>query len=649
MLAEELYTKRKNISAYQPPQDIANFTKVAQECYAKGWEILHKPWIELNDYSPIERDNMDGRTFNAFVDESIEDPAEAWKWRGTRSKARNKGIVMHANLTGAYLLPLFDAQNKEDELDRGISEIMRDVVEWMTQPAVSDYQSAYFAVTQGMLTNSVTYLGAEYLQIYQTIKSKQEDGSYKKEEILDEVLSGFKCPVYSTSEVLIQNAYVRNIQRQSKVIKRKWIDYHEAESKYGEHENWGFVQPGFKSIFNAEDGLFYDVKDEEHPALVEEIIIECRKEDYGIPLLGGIYLGDSSLEGNPIKHRDNKGAPKYNIVPFGYHRIGEHFYFYKSLMNGLGWDNGLYDAMTELVMNRAILEVEMPTMISGSDEVDSDIVFPSSVVAFKDKDVRVTPLLPPANLLAGFRALDDTADSMSEGSVNETQMGQLPEASQKAYSVAQAQANAKKIIRGVGKTLGESVMQYGLLMADIAINHLTIPQIDEITGDNLKTKYPQFVLVNKNIGGKMVNKRIRFDESLIGREYTQKEVDEMSLDLLTEAKYPEHKELLYRVNPYLFSKMKYLCRIDVEEMFPKNDEYWQGLLTNLFGILRNDPYISQEGIRRKLLYSYFKSEGEELLEKNPQAGMQQGLTPAMGDQFGRQSQQKQLVSPLGVM
>src|SRR3990167_9624719 len=94
--------KKSPQSAYNPPQAVKDFTSVVQSAYQKGEEILSKPWMELNQYSVIEDLNRGQRMFNAFVDESVEDPAEAWKWRGTRSMARNKGIAMHAQLTAAF-------------------------------------------------------------------------------------------------------------------------------------------------------------------------------------------------------------------------------------------------------------------------------------------------------------------------------------------------------------------------------------------------------------------------------------------------------------------------------------------------------------------------------------------------------------------
>src|SRR3990167_2561398 len=102
----------------------------------------------------------------------------------------------------------------------------------------------------------------------QDIKIKGEDGKYTKKEILDEVLSGFKAPIYTAEQILVSNAFERNLQKHRFIGKRKWIEYDEAKAKYGEYENWEHVKKGYTVVFNEDDGLFYEVKDDEHPNLV---------------------------------------------------------------------------------------------------------------------------------------------------------------------------------------------------------------------------------------------------------------------------------------------------------------------------------------------------------------------------------------------
>jgi hypothetical protein len=621
------------LSLYQPAKPVADFTSVVQVDYAKGQEILEKPWTELNERSIIDDENRGQMMFNAFVDTSIEDPSEAWKWRGTRSMARNKGVAMHANLTANFLLPVFVAQNDADEIDRDFSEVMRDIIEWMASPLNSDYQSSFLQIVFGMMTNPVTFMGAEYCEVMQTIKVKAANGEWTTKEILDEVLSGFQAPIWSSSQVLITNPYQRNMQKQRRIIKRRYVEKSELEAKWGDHPNWHYVQEGIRSIYNDETGLFYDIHDDEHPFLVADETALCRRDDSEVTFLGGIYMGNDDVENNPFLHRDHRDAPKYDVVPFVYSRIGEHFFYGKSMMNVVGWDNQLYDAMSEVVMNNALIEQDPPTYTAGGEQIDSEINFPGAMVSSEDPNFKAGRVFPAKDFVAGFKALDETKKSMDEASLSDTQSGALPDASQKAYNVAQAAAAARKIISGVGKNLAWSVAQYGDLMKDIALNNITAPQVSELVGGAMKLKYRTFMLDNKSVGGKSVNKHIKFDESLIGAEMTDEDVKNENLRLLEEAGYPNEKVSLYRINPEKFAAFHYFCKVDVEEMFAKNAEYWQPILTNLKATLAQDPYANQEALTRRLMQSYFRSEAEDFMAKpgNVAPGVNMGppMTPAM--------------------
>ena len=237
MISDIIY-KDAPVSTFSPSKEVLDFTSYVRKDYEIGHNILNKNWTELNDTSIIGDMNRGRMMFNAFVDESYESSTEAWKWRGTRSKARNKGIAMHANLTAAYLLPSYQAQNADNEIDREVSDFMTDLVEWMAQDENSNYKENFLSLVFAMESDPVVYLGAEYQEVMQKIKIKGEDGKYTKKEIMDEVLSGFKAPIFTADQVLISNAFERNLQKHRHVGKRRWIEYDEAKAKYGKHENW---------------------------------------------------------------------------------------------------------------------------------------------------------------------------------------------------------------------------------------------------------------------------------------------------------------------------------------------------------------------------------------------------------------------------
>ena len=167
-------TKKTSLSSYQPSREIVDCTKHAKDVYSAGYSILHKPYEELNSYSPVTRTNKDQRTFNSYVDETVAAPTEAWKWRGTRSIARNRAMAMHAHMTATLAIPMAFAQNDRQEEDKEMSGVMRDVLEWMA--VNSSYKQAYVLATMGALVNVATFLSADYVEAMQTVKVRIEQG-----------------------------------------------------------------------------------------------------------------------------------------------------------------------------------------------------------------------------------------------------------------------------------------------------------------------------------------------------------------------------------------------------------------------------------------------------------------------------------------
>lgn len=596
------------VSFYQPSLDVLQLTKIVRDDYSRGFEILHTPYSELNGYSVIERMNKDQRTFQSFVDEGVDNPDEAWKWIGTRSLARKKAFAMHSHITSSYVVPNVFPQNSGQDSDREMAGAMRDILEWET--INSNYRPAFLLATMGMLVNPATYLQIDYAEVYQTVKEKGDKG-YTESEILDEVLSGVTCRVLSADQVLITNAYEQNIQKQRSIVKRRFVEYSELKAKYGAHANWGFLNPGIKALYNENNGLFYDIKDSDHPYLVEEVTWENRREDAQVCFLNGIYFGNENIEWNPIRHRDNRNAPRYDVVPFGYHRVNEHFFYFASLMFEVGWDDKLIDAMYQVTMNREFLDLEQPVMVSGIDKIDTSVVFPGGVFTTQNPDARIQPILPPRGGTP-YQALQKIEDSMSESSLSETQSGQFPEASQKAYTVARVEKNARILLSGTMKSLGESVSQVGYLLLNIALQHLTTAQIDEISGG---LNYREFVLDNQKVNGKNVSKKIRFDEALIGRSMTESQKKEYGMKILEEIGYPDNRQSLIVINPHLFSKMRYLIRVEPDEMMPKNDEFERIISERLYTLLRKDPLIEPEALIRKLLYASYPQDADGLIKK----------------------------------
>ena len=128
---------------------------------------------------------------------------------------------------------------------------------------------------------------------------------------------------------------------------------------------------------------------------------------------------------------------------------------------------------------------------------------------------------------------------------------------------------------------------------------------------------------------------------------SEEDKKEYNLKLLEEVGYPQNKEHLYIINPLIFSKMKYLSRVDIEEMFPMNDEFRQAFMTQIYTLLRQDPLIEAETLVRKLTYAFFKSEGDDLIAKQPMQPIQ--MKREVKSPMGAQIEGKMLSTALSGM
>jgi len=604
------YIDFSKLSLYQPSQDVMELTRHSKEQYDLGHRVLHQSYPELNDRSVIDDEQNGKKIWNAYVDEGSDSPYDAWKWKGTRSEARKRGVAMHAQLTAGFLYAGISAQNTDDKEDRAAGDFMRGLIEWMADN--SDYGSSFIQATMGMMMSPVTYLGAEYADVMQKVKVKVDNG-YRIDEVLDEEFSGFRAPVYSASDIMITNPYLSpfNFQRQTCVVRNRYLDYSDAKKKYGNHPNFEYVQRGFISVFNETDGLFYDVKDDENPNLVKETICSWRGDDLEVAYLQGIYMGSDNVEWNPMTHRDLKNNPKYNVVPFGYSLISEHFAFYKSLMNNLQWEDSFYDEFSRNVMNRELLDLIPPTVSTGDENelVKTSVVFPGAHVTAKSKDFDIRSILPPASGNR-YAALSEIKKSMEDNSISDVQSGQLPDVKQTATAMVATSQSSKTLIRGVGKVLGQSIIAYTRLMVDLAVWNLSTVQINEINGQE---RYRQFVLPNRISKGKRVGKVMRFNGDLVGKSMSEREKTLHNVRLAEEQGYPDNDKEIIEMNPEMTGRMKYLISFDPEEMFIQNQAQMQVMLQNMYGQLRQDPLLNAEPFLREYMYAFFRSKGDDFV------------------------------------
>ena len=511
------------------------------------------------------------------------------------------------------------AQNDIDEEDRQAEQVMRTLMEYNIRN--SEYPLAFvFAVLDAMV-NPVSYLELRYDEAYQTIKRMGDKGVVRT-TIKDEQFSGFQIGTVPADEILITNVNEFYLQKQRAILRRKFVDYDYLESKYKGHKNWQHIKPGVKSFYDPAGELFYDQDDDTNATMGEEVIYYNRREDLEIPYVNGIYMGNDDPLDNRIKHRDNKDRPKYPFVKFGYHPISSRFYFYKSLAFELGPDYQLINEMYRMVMDRTFMEGMSPLGVFGkATKIDKSVMMPGAVTAF-DKDTTIKQLIQPGNLSGGYKALETIEQSMKESSQDEMRRGIAGVGGRTAYEISRLEENSRIQLGLFGKMVGGAAKEVGELMINIVIHHQTVGEVDEILAGTPRLKFRTFLLSDQEEKGKSVTKKVVFDKEMIGSGLTDKQKKRESYKRLNEEGGLDSNTRIYRVNPYLFSRLKFKTFVEAESDKPISKSFQKILNLEGYDKMIANPFVDRRAITRDFLVKsfaekdpdqYMAKEGEEVM------------------------------------
>lgn len=565
------------LSAYQPNDAIKSVIFNIKKAYQEGRNVQDKPFEEFNNKSLIQRMNEDQRAWLSYSPEPYQGEDD-WRWNGIRPITRNRVISTAAHLTQQLIFPNIFAQNQGQEEDRQSAHVMRDLIEYNIKR--SNYETAFlFGVISG-LVNPVAYFKVDYVRGLQKIWN---DG--KREQVVDDVLSGFQNSLVPTEDILIGNPYQFEIQKQDWIIEKTYISYGEAQAECGDYPQFQYVQPG-KSVILHDDGLFYDVENEEME-LVERIIYKNRRNDEQIKIVGGVYFGNDNTEYNPIEHRNNKNKPRYNIVKFGYEPVDAmRFFYYKSLVSKMSNDQEAADREWQMYFDSTFLATFPPTVTMGAGKIDRSVIAPAT-----NTDIPMEAKIQPlqiANPNFALGALREAERSINESSQDPQSAGVQQGPQKTARESVLLQQNAETGLGLASKMIGFMVKDIGQLMVDDIIRYQTIGEMSEITGD---MSYQTFLLGGKVKGGKEKTTYIKFTDRFAGKKMTEKQRKMEEYKLMEKA--GDDKEI-YEVNPGAFSRLEFLIQIDADRMMQKNDAFERAFKLETYDRAMANPLIQQD-------------------------------------------------------
>jgi len=530
--------------------------------------------------------NFDQKSFNSFQDDGDEDPDLAWKSKAIKPITRNKIIVIAAHVLQAIIYPVVFAQNEDQEEDKDAATVMRMLMEWVGDNY--NYAQTLLYSVIAALVNPAAVIHLEFAENYRTIKETNEKGKWTDKKILDEMFSGFRFTVVPLDELLISNIYEHDIQKQNFLIWRRVFDYDTAKSKYKDAKNWKYVKPGIQRMYDEASKTFYDLYDRNlFDIMVEEVIYYNRTEDLQLAFVNGVIMTEPD-QPNPRKDK------LYPFVKFGFEPVDEgKFFYYKSLAFKEWPEQEIVNKLYRAAIDGTMLQGMPPTAVYGDEHFESSIVAPGAISVLK-KDSKIEKIDVGANPGILMNTLREMESSMADSSVNFSP----PPGRQTAFALSIYQQNAKILLGLFGRMISFGVKSFGELLGSDIIQFMTVGEVEEISGD---LKYKSFLMPSAD----GVSKQIKFDPSMTDEPMTAEDRLLSSYQILQEQGGMDSKKEIYKVNPELFRRRKFLYRISPDEVTPPSEAIKKGLMLEEYDRAINNPMADQEAITRDLLFGAY--------------------------------------------
>ena len=229
--------KRLEASSYMPSEEDKKVLNMVIDHYARGTNLLNKPRKEFDDLSVVQASRAFQLRFNTYVPNDgrgYEGDPNNWRSKAIKPVQRNKVISIAAHATARQIFPKIFATDKLNSEQDGASRVMELLME--NSGNQSGYDKTFFKAVLNSLVNVSSVVYSEYANVYQNFKTERdENGKFKIEKRLNETYSGFQDEILLPEELLIENFYEEDIQKQGYLIKRRILSYSQAQIKYSNY------------------------------------------------------------------------------------------------------------------------------------------------------------------------------------------------------------------------------------------------------------------------------------------------------------------------------------------------------------------------------------------------------------------------------
>lgn len=587
------------LSQYTPTPEESACREQFLRDYRMGWQTMHLPRPEFNDYSLYQRYIIDMLAFNTYQENDgnplMEDRLGGWQSQAIRPIIRNAAISIAAHQTSRQLVPKINAYNDLDEEQEDVAKVMSYLVDWAREQANYPYMALYRNISA--LYSPISWGLTEYVETYRNVKDKKVNGKWQYKKVIDEEESGFKHTPVPCDQVYFSNFYEREVQKQDFIIFRRIVSYERITERYPvkDYPNMVHVKPGIIVTMDDANRGFYQVYDPHmRGEEVEEVIRWRKSTDSKDVMVNGVLITEPWSENLRSDHQ-------YPWDKFYYLPINERCIAGKSLVFHLANDAKLENEWYQMLTDAGKLNLFPPTVTTGSDKIGSDVIVPGLNLAFSEQDIKINPIqTADAGMInMGMNILDKIEQSLHESSQSPIQQGQEKLGTEStAFEISRIEQNSSTVLGLTMKFFTYMhVIPYGKLLLNDILQYMTIPMAEKIT-DSGKLMYKTFYA--KEPGRAGMKNKIQFDLEMAD-QMTDEEREEISWELLKAQGGIKSNTTIWRVNPKLFREHKFVFAVDADVMNPRSAELERAFDLETYDRAIASPVADQTALFKDLL------------------------------------------------
>lgn len=403
------------------------------------FQLQTQSWREFNDRTLRQYIDDNEKRINNYVTPREED-LDDWQTKGFEGITREKMFAFVSAVATKRPQYKFKATKKDGFIDKTIAEVIEDFHEysWIKEDptSVAFFLDAWDIAGHG---TGIKYEGVCYDEYLEEEFDEYDVKTGKVKGLRNKKLtSDINCQSRRVrlTDFLIADWYEPNFQNQPYLAEILIMDRSKFDEKYGEYYNAEKV-PEMKHVRNDYGETFFmnqwnELDHEEDKVHVTFFYEKGKKRRFSI-IANGVLISHTPFPRKDGMYPYGRGIFK----PFA----DSSFVYAKALPDEIAWDQDIYNAFKNMVVDRSILHINRPMITDAQNEFTDVFMSPSKILNLKG-NVTQLDIAPPG--AADFQMLGELRGAINRQSSDSQQSGQTGKGVT-AREIVVADENARKL------------------------------------------------------------------------------------------------------------------------------------------------------------------------------------------------------------